>query len=92
MIDHGVLTQTPALLVYIAPLSPAARLAPLDDAFEFARVQAINSYLCSTVHVAHSHPMRGYRRADDPVAIKEMQRQAPPNVQVQGLVQLASSI
>ena len=46
--DHGVLTETPALLAYIAQSFPQAKLAPLDDAFAFAQVQAFNSYLCST--------------------------------------------
>ena len=78
--DHGVLTETPALLVYIAQSFPHARLAPLENAFELARVQAFNSYLCSTVHVAHSHRMRGYRWADDPVALKEMQRKVPDTI------------
>jgi glutathione S-transferase len=78
--EHGVLTETPALLLYVAQLFPAARLAPLDDAFALARVQAFNSYLCSTVHVAHAHRMRGYRWADDPAAIREMQRKAPQSV------------
>ena len=39
----GVLTETPALLVYIAQSFPAARLAPLDDPFALARVQEFNS-------------------------------------------------
>ena len=78
--EHGVLTETPALLVYIAQRFPAAGLAPLDNAFELARVQAFNSYLCSTVHIAHAHRMRGYRWADDPQAIKEMQRKVPQSV------------
>ena len=30
---------------------PQARLAPLDDPFAFAQVQAFNLYLCSTLHV-----------------------------------------
>jgi len=78
--EQGVLTETPALLVYIAQTFPRAGLAPLDDAFALARVQAFNSYLCSTAHVAHSHRMRGYRWADDPAAIKEMQRKVPQSV------------
>lgn len=78
--DHGVLTETPALLVYIAQTYPKAGLAPLDNAFALARVQAFNSYLCSTAHVAHSHRMRGYRWADDPAAIREMQRKVPESV------------
>src|ERR1700748_1215203 len=59
--DRGVLTETPAMLAYIAQSFPQAKLAPLDDAFEFAKAQAFNSYLCSTVHVAHAHKGRGYR-------------------------------
>lgn len=78
--EHGVLTETPALLVYIAQIFPHAGLAPLGDAFALARVQAFNSYLCSTAHVAHSHRMRGYRWADDPAAIEDMQRKVPQSV------------
>lgn len=73
----GVLTETPAILAFIALSFPDSRLAPLSDPFGFARVEAFNSYLCSTVHVAHAHRMRGYRWADDPAAITEMQRKAP---------------
>ena len=71
--DRGILTETPAMLAYIAQSFPEARLAPLDDPFAFAEVQAFNSYLCSTVHVAHAHRMRGQRWADDPAAIAAMQ-------------------
>lgn len=78
--DQGVLTETPALLVYIAQTFPDAALAPLDNPFELARVQAFNSYLCSTVHIAHAHRMRGYRWADDPQALQEMQRKVPQSV------------
>jgi glutathione S-transferase len=75
--DRGVLTETPAMLAYIAQAYPAAKLAPLADAFAFAQAQAFNSYLCSTVHVAHAHKHRGYRWADDPAALAEMTRKVP---------------
>ena len=78
--DRGVLTETPAILLFICQSYPHARLAPLDDVFALAQVQSFNSYLCSTVHVAHAHRMRGYRWADDPAAIAEMQRKAPQTV------------
>jgi glutathione S-transferase len=77
---RGILTETPAMLAFIAQSFPAARLAPLDDAFAFAEVQAFNSYLCSTVHVAHAHRMRGSRWADDPAAIAAMQKKVPQSV------------
>lgn len=78
--NEGILTETPALLAYVAQKYPQANLAPIDNPFEFARVQAFNSYLCSTVHVAHSHRMRGYRWADEPEAIAAMQRKVPASV------------
>jgi len=78
--DRGILTETPAMLAYIAQSFPRARLAPLDDAFRFAQLQAFNSYLCSTLHVAHAHRMRGNRWADEPAAIEAMQRKVPASV------------
>jgi glutathione S-transferase len=75
--DRGVLTETPAILAYVAQRYPAAKLAPLHDPFAFAEAQAFNSYLCSTVHVAHAHKHRGYRWADDPAALAEMTRKVP---------------
>jgi glutathione S-transferase len=78
--DKGILTETPAMLAFIAQSFPKARLASLDDPFRFAEVQAFNSYLCSTVHVAHAHRMRGTRWADDPAAIEAMKRKVPDSV------------
>jgi glutathione S-transferase len=78
--ERGILTETPAMLVFVAQSFPQAGLAPLDDAFAFAEVQAFNSYLCSTLHVAHAHRMRGRRWADDEAAIAAMQRKVPDSV------------
>lgn len=78
--DRGVLTETPAILAFVAQSFPQARLAPVDDPFAFAKAQAFNSYLCSTVHVAHAHRHRGYRWADDPAALAEMTRKVPETV------------
>ena len=78
--DRGILTETPAILMYICQCFPEAGLAPLEDAYALAQLNAFNSYLCSTVHVAHAHRMRGYRWADDPVAIAAMQKKVPQSV------------
>ena len=78
--EHGILTETPALLVYVAQRFPQAGLAPLDDPFAFAQAQAFASYLCSTVHVAHAHRMRGYRWADDEAAFSAMRKKVPQSV------------
>src|SRR3981081_1551168 len=78
--DRGILTETPAMLAFIAQSFPQAKLAPLDDAFEFAKLQAFNSYLCSTVHVAHAHKGRGYRWATDEASFADMKRKVPQSV------------
>ncbi|HEY1447541.1 MAG TPA: glutathione S-transferase [Caulobacteraceae bacterium] len=78
--DRGTLTETPAILAFIAQSHPAARLAPLDDPFAFGEAQAFNAYLCATVHVAHAHRMRGRRWADDEAALESMRRMVPRSV------------
>lgn len=78
--DRGILTETPALLQFIAQSFPQAKLAPLDDAFLLARANEFNSYLCSTVHIAHAHRMRGYRWADDAAAQEAMKQKVPQSV------------
>ena len=78
--DRGIITETPAILIYVAQSYPAAKLAPLDDPFALAKVQAFNSYLCSTVHVAHAHRMRGARWTDDAAAIETMKKKVPQTV------------
>src|SRR6195256_2060485 len=78
--DRGILTETPAMLAFIAQSFPQAKLAPFDDAFALAQVQAFNSYLCSTVHVAHAHKGRGYRWATDESSFADMKRKVPQTV------------
>ena len=78
--DQGIITETPAILAYIAQTHPDAALAPLDDPFAFAQVQAFNAYLCATVHVAHAHRMRGARWADDEATIAGIKRAVPRSV------------
>jgi glutathione S-transferase len=78
--DRGILTETPAMLAYIAQSFPQAKLAPQDDAFAFAQVQSVNSYLCSTVHVAHAHKTRGARWATEETSFADMKRMVPKTV------------
>ena len=78
--DRGILTETPAMLAFIAQSFPKAKLAPLEDAFAFAQAQAFNSYLCSTVHVAHAHKMRGARWATEESSFADMKRKVPQTV------------
>src|ERR1700732_1305439 len=78
--DRGILTETPAMLAFIAQSFPQAKLAQFADAFACAQVQAFNSYLCSTVHVAHAHKGRGYRWATDEASFADMKRMVPKSV------------
>lgn len=75
--ERGIITETPAILAFIAQSFPTARLAPLEDAFAFAQVQSFTNYLCATVHVAHAHRLRGSRWVDDPAAIEAMKLKVP---------------
>jgi glutathione S-transferase len=78
--DKGILTETPAILAYVAQTFPKAKLAPLDDAFAFAQAQSFNSYLCATVHVAHAHKGRGYRWASEESSFADMKRMVPKSM------------
>lgn len=77
---QGILTETPAILAFLAQVFQASNLMPSDNIFEFAKVQEFNSYLCSTLHVAHAHRMRGSRWTDDAEAILSMQKKVPETV------------
>jgi glutathione S-transferase len=78
--DQGIITENPAILMYIAQTHPAAKLAPLDDPFALAQIQSFNSYLCATVHPNHAHKMRGYRWSDDAAVIEAMKIKVPQNM------------
>jgi len=62
--DKGVLTETPAILVYLAQTFPNANLAGPDDSFGFANLQAFNVWLATHVHIAFAHAFRPGRYAD----------------------------
>ncbi|MDP8995869.1 MAG: glutathione S-transferase, partial [Pseudomonadota bacterium] len=77
--DKGVITETPAILLYIAQTHSHAKLAPTDP-FDVAYMQDFNSYLCSTVHPHHAHRIRGYRWSDDPAVIEGLKVNVPANL------------
>ena len=77
--DQGVLTESPAILAHIAALAPAGLLAPTDP-FAFARMQAFNLYLATTIHVAHAHGRRAARWSDDAAAQASMAAKVTQNM------------
>ena len=75
----GILTETPAILAYLAQRFPEKGLAP-QDAFNFARAQSFNAYLAATVHVNHAHRHRGARWSDDPSCWDSMTAKVASNM------------
>ena len=75
--DRGVLTENVAILAFVAQSYPEKNLAPLNDPFAFAEMQAFNSYLASTVHVNHAHKHRGARWATEESSFLDMRRKVP---------------
>jgi glutathione S-transferase len=80
--EKGTLIESPAILAFIAQSAPDAKLAPLDDPFEFARMQGFNSFIASSLHVAYAHNKRGYRWADGQEALDAMKRKVVPNMRM----------
>ena len=78
--DRGILTETPAILLYLAQTFPAKNMASLDDPFALAEAQSFNNYLCSTVHVAHAHRGRGERWAYEESSFNDMRKKVPESV------------
>lgn len=78
--EDGVLTETPAILFYLAQRYPAAGLIPSDEPFLLARLLEFNTYLCATVHTAHAHRVRGNRWTDDPAALESLRTKVPVNM------------
>ena len=70
------MTETGALLEYIADTVPGANLRPTDPA-DAQHVRAVMFYLASTMHVAHAHKMRGSRWADRQESFDDMTAKVP---------------
>ena len=77
VVEQGIITETPAILNYIAQCATDSILALPEDLFVQAQIQSFNSYLCSTVHVAHAHKMRGTRWVDDEKALQAITANVP---------------
>lgn len=72
----GVLTETGAILDYLAQLTPHAGMVP-HDPFEAANMRTVMYYLASTMHVNHAHKMRGSRWATNEDSFADMKAKVP---------------
>lgn len=76
VVEGGILTETGALLDYIADLAPEAALRP-KDALQQARMREVMYYLASTMHVNHAHKLRGSRWASQQSSFDDMAAKVP---------------
>ena len=74
--DGTAMTETGAVLDYIAAIAPEAGLVPAD-AQAAVHMRAVMYYLASTMHVAHAHRMRGSRWADAQSSFDDMKAKVP---------------
>ncbi|MBW4962804.1 glutathione S-transferase family protein [Sulfitobacter sp. CW3] len=74
--DGTVLTETGALLEYIADVAPSAKLIPTDPALA-AHMRSAMYYLASTMHIAHAHKLRGSRWASQQSSFDDMRSMVP---------------
>ncbi len=71
-----ILTETGALLDYIAAQAPDAGLISQDPETA-AHMRSVMYYLASTMHVAHAHKLRGSRWADQQSSFDDMTTKVP---------------
>jgi glutathione S-transferase len=72
--DFGVLTESTAILPYLADLAPDAGLLPPAGSFERAQAQSWLSYISSTIHVAFAGAMFPETfEGCDPEAVRQVQ-------------------
>ena len=77
VLDTGqVLTETGAILDYIAALAPDAGMVPNDPA-EAAHMRSVMYYLASTMHINHAHKLRGSRWASQQSSFDDMRAMVP---------------
>lgn len=74
--EAGILTETGAILEYVASLVPDRALVPAD-AWQAAQMRSVMYYLASTVHVNHAHKHRGHRWATQQSSFDDMTAKVP---------------
>jgi glutathione S-transferase len=85
--DRGVLTESPAILGWIAQAFPDAHLAP-NDPFGFAEVQAFNNFLSSSMHIMFALHWRSPRFVEGEDHLAAVKAHAPKALAEQfGLVE-----
>lgn len=74
--NAGILTETGAILEYLATQAPGKVALPTDP-WEAAQLRSVMYYLASTFHVNHSHLKRGGRWANEESSLRDMTAKVP---------------
>ena len=74
--DNGILTETGAILEYLATQAPDKVTIPTDP-WAAAQLRSVMYYLASTFHVNHSHLKRGSRWANEESSLRDMTAKVP---------------
>jgi len=77
--SQGVLTETIALLEYVADLHPEAGLVP-SDPFQAAKMRSLMTFLASTMHVNHAMGGRGERWGTKQETFDDLKSKVTQNV------------
>jgi glutathione S-transferase len=81
IVEGQPLTETGALLEFIATLAPKKTLVPTDP-LQAVKMRSVMFYLASTMHVNHAHRVRGIRWANDQSSIDDMAAKAPETMAI----------
>ena len=76
IVDGEPLTETGALLEFIAAQAPEAKLVPSDPLLAL-KMRSVMFYLASTMHINHAHKMRGHRWATQQSSFEDMTAKVP---------------
>ena len=76
VVRDQILTETGAILEYIASVAPDKNLVP-SDPIAAAKMRSVMYYVASTMHVNHAHRMRGKRWANEQSSFDDMKAKVP---------------
>lgn len=72
LVEGDVITETIAILTYLASQFPEAELLPLGDARKLARAYELMSWFASSVHISFAQMFRPERFTNDPAAAEPL--------------------
>ena len=79
--DRGVLSESPAILAWVAQTWPQSGIAPVNDPWAFAQVNSFNNFLSGTLHgINYAAIFRSMRFADGDAAQAAVKDKAYQNL------------